>query len=82
LFLPAAPVCLNRDPCFSYMAAKDACQSHQASVAELQRQLHEASHRDSELMQLREAMERIVAEKERYKVLSNSTASLSSILEL
>ena len=64
------------------MAAKDACQTHQASVAELQRQLHEASHRDSELMQLREAMERIVAEKERYKVLSNSTTFLSSILEL
>lgn len=53
---------------FSYTAAKAASQAHQASLAELQRQLQEASHRDSELMQLREAMERVVAEKERYKV--------------
>jgi hypothetical protein len=59
---------LNRGFCFSYVAAKAACQAHQASLAELQRQLQGASLRDSELIQLREALERVVAEKERYKV--------------
>jgi hypothetical protein len=54
---------------FSYVASKSACDAHRATLEELQRQLHVASQHDStELIQLREAMQRLNAEKERYKV--------------
>jgi hypothetical protein len=54
--------------CFSYTKTKDACQTHEASIAELKLQLIAASQHKTELAQLRDAMQRVNAEKERYKV--------------
>jgi hypothetical protein len=54
--------------CFSYIKTKDACQTHEASIAELKLQLIAASQHKTELAQLRDAMQRVNAEKERYKV--------------
>lgn len=53
----------------SYIASKSACEAHRATLEELQRQLQAASQHDSsELAHMREAMQRMIAEKERYKV--------------
>jgi membrane-anchored protein YejM (alkaline phosphatase superfamily) len=52
----------------SYISTKSACEKHQSSLAELQRQLQSTSQYESEVANLREAIQRVVAEKERYKV--------------
>ena len=54
--------------CFSYIKTKDACQTHEASIAELKLQLTVASQQNAELAQLRDTLQRVTAEKERYKV--------------
>jgi hypothetical protein len=62
------------------MATKAACQTQSSDIEELQRQIDMASQCDSEVMQLREAMQRVVAEKERYKVASNCGIHFSYLL--
>ena len=62
-------VTLALAPRLRYTAAKAASEQQQASLAELQQQKQQAlSQRDFELAEVREAMQRAVAEKERYKV--------------
>lgn len=70
--------------CFSYIKTKDACQTHEASIAELKLQLIAASQHKTELAQLRDAMQRVNAEKERYKVKYSNTQKrcLNSLLFL
>ena len=74
--MPSNSVTRARAPRLRYTAANAACEQQQASLAELQQQKQQVlSLRDAELAEAREAMQRAVAEKERYKVAPKLTPS-------